>query len=405
MREGELPKGWEERYLGDIAEVFNGKTPSKSEQRDSGYPVLKIKDVDKKGDFIGNFDSFVDEDFYKSYSNKKIKKNDTLILNAAHSSSHVGSKSYYASELVENSIATGEWLIIRGDIDSIIPKYIYYTISHPFIKKQIKSIVKGIHLYPKNVAKVKIPLPPLETQKKIVAILEKAEQIQRLQAEVDKHFDDLIKSIFIDMFGDPVTNPKGWDVKLLEEICLEIIDCPHSTPIFSENETAYPCIRTSELKKGYIDWSSMKYLINDNYKIRIQRLKPEAGDIIYGREGTFGEAIIVPPNINLCLGQRVMLFRPNFDYCNSKYLWSVIRSDGVYHQALQKTSGSTVGHVNVKHIKRFKIIIPPLQLQRKYERIISHLEILLKLNKNQEENEFSCYNSLIQKAFKGELVK
>ena len=97
----------------DCAVVFNGKTPSKKEQRQDGKPILKIKDIDDNGLFLNAISSFVDRNFYKKYGNKVLKQGDSLILNAAHSSKYVGSKTHHVNnKFLEGVIPTGEWLII-----------------------------------------------------------------------------------------------------------------------------------------------------------------------------------------------------------------------------------------------------------------------------------------------------
>src|SRR6266496_4135998 len=99
--------------LGDVAEVFNGKTPSKSEQRTMGFPVLKIRDVDVFANFTGRFASFVDPNLAKRHPTKVLCAGDTLILNAAHSAAYVGSKTFFVSGRAEGALATGEWFVTR----------------------------------------------------------------------------------------------------------------------------------------------------------------------------------------------------------------------------------------------------------------------------------------------------
>jgi type I restriction enzyme S subunit len=99
---------WPTVTLVSVAAVFNGKTPSVSEQRSDGNPVLKIKDVDEHGKFSGKFDSFVDHVFAFRYANKKIETDDVLILNAAHNADYVGSKLFFADAQVNGAFATGE---------------------------------------------------------------------------------------------------------------------------------------------------------------------------------------------------------------------------------------------------------------------------------------------------------
>lgn len=251
---------------------------------------------------------------------------------------------------------------------------------------------------------IKIPLPPLETQKKIAAILDKADDLRQNDKKILEKYNQLSQSVFLEMFGDTKLNPKKWEVKILEEISAEIIDCPHSTPKYIDKKTEYPCIRTTELRNGSIDWSPMKYLNKEGYIERTSRLIPRQGDVLYGREGSFGEAAIIPPNSKMSLGQRVMLFRPKYDIINSQYFLALIRSKGLYEQAVLKTSGSTVGHVNIKDIRKFKCPIPPISLQNRFAEIIENIESQKEFSNQSLQKSEDLFQSLLQRAFRGELA-
>ena len=108
---------WSKLNLIEVADVFNGMTPSKVEQRNQGYPVLKIKDVSDDRKFRGVFESFVDIDLANKFKSKLIKLNDTLILNAAHNADYVGSKQYRAESKVVNALPTGNG--VRNNLSSI----------------------------------------------------------------------------------------------------------------------------------------------------------------------------------------------------------------------------------------------------------------------------------------------
>ena len=215
---------------------------------------------------------------------------------------------------------------------------------------------------------------------------------------------NLLQSVFDEMFGDPISNPKGWPRVTLEDLSLEIVDCPHSTPKYTEDCTLYPCIRTTELKDGFIDWSVMKYVEDQEYKERTKRLVPKEGDVIYGREGSFGVAVRVPKGVNICLGQRTMLFRPNLELCESEFLWALINSKGLYQQALKKTSGSTVGHINVKDVKQFVGFRPPLQLQKTFTDIVKKIDETMSYQKSSDRSISVLLESINAKAFTGDLV-
>ncbi|MCK4614423.1 MAG: restriction endonuclease subunit S, partial [Thermoplasmata archaeon] len=245
----DLPEGWEWKKLGEVADVFNGKTPSTDEKKSSGHPVLKIKDIDGSGNFIGRFDSFVDEDFFNKFKKKQLRNGDTIILNAAHSSPYVGSKKAYVDFVIEPTIPTGEWMIIRSKSETFDNKFKHYFVNSRKISETISGLVRGIHLYPKDVLNLKIPFPPLPVQKKIVAILEAAEQLKEWRKKADKLTDEFLKSTFLEMFGDPVKNPKGWEVKMLGDVgCIKRGKSKHRPRNAPELLTGpYPLIQTGDV--------------------------------------------------------------------------------------------------------------------------------------------------------------
>lgn len=287
--------------------------------------------------------------------------------------------------------------------DKLDSKFLYYFCrNYNFLKHNKATTLPS--LTKADLLKIEIPLPPLATQKKIAAILDAADALRQKTQQIISEYDQLAQAIFLEMFGDSKNNPKGFGIRHLESICDEIIDCPHSTPKYVEEKTAYPCIRTTELKNGEIEWSSMKYLDAEGYLLRTKRLELNENDIIYGREGSYGEAALVPANTLMSLGQRVMMFRANRNFVIPRYLHAIVRSKGVYYQAVRKNSGSTVGHVNVKDIKKFKIMIPPIALQTQFAQKIALIEQQKELAKKSLAESEDLFNTLLQKAFKGELV-
>jgi type I restriction enzyme S subunit len=287
--------------------------------------------------------------------------------------------------------------------DKLDKKFLYYfCTTYNFLKHNKATTLPS--LTKADLLKIQIPLPPLSTQKKIATILDTADTYRQKTKALIEKYDALAQSLFLDMFGDSRFNDKKWQIHNLDSICYHIIDCPHSTPKYEDFITDYPCIRTTELRNGKIDWTSMKYLNREEYLKRTKRLAPQEGDIIYGREGSFGEAAIVPSALKFSLGQRVMLFRPNVEFVTSIFLHAVIRSPGVYYQALRVNTGSTVGHVNVKDIKNFKIIVPPFILQNQFADRIQLIEQQKHQAQASLQKAENLFNSLLQKAFSGELV-
>ena len=250
-----------------------------------------------------------------------------------------------------------------------------------------KEISKSI------VENIEIPLPDLEKQIDCANTLKKCWDLMLLRKVQIKQMDNLIKSRFVEMFGEG-KHPK----RTVEELCSNIVDCPHTTPKY-EGELVNPAIRTSEIKKGYITWETMRYVSEDEYESRVIRLRPEAGDIVYGREGIFGNAAILPKGYKFCLGQRVMLLRPDYSKCTSEYMLYALISDEVYRQAIEKNNASTVAHVNVKDVKKFVISLPPIKLQKQFGVFVHQIDKLkFEIQKSLDETQTLMY-TLMQEYF------
>lgn len=181
------------RLLG-AADVFNGKTPPRSEHRDGGHPVLKIRDVDEDGNFRGKFNSFVDSEFALRFKEKWARKGDILVLNAAHNAEYVGSKTCLVTDDVAGSLTTGEWLVIRVR-DNLLPEYAYLWLTSFETRLRVKEIVKGIHLYPKDVANLEIVIPPLPEQHKLVQQFEKIRRLYSLHHQAKAALTEILEAL------------------------------------------------------------------------------------------------------------------------------------------------------------------------------------------------------------------
>ena len=235
--------------------------------------------------------------------------------------------------------------------------------------------------------------PPICEQNKITYILDCVSTLIDARKQQVLKLDELVKSRFIEMFGGD-----KYPRMQVQSLCADIVDCPHTTPKYN-GVLCNPAIRTSEIKKGFISWDTMRYVSDDEYEERTARLKPEAGDIVYGREGTFGNAAVLPQGHKFCLGQRVMLLRPDYTKCTSEYLLYAVISDDVYQQALEKNNASTVAHVNVADVKRFIIPLPPINLQNKFATFVEQTDKLKFEIKEALEKLETLKKSLMQQYF------
>ena len=140
----------------------------------------------------------------------------------------------------------------------------------------------------------------------------------------------------------------------LKQVCEKIVDCQHETPNWLEN--GIPVIRNFNLIDGRIDFSKGYYVDEDTYIKRTKREIPREGDIVFSREAPIGKCAIIPKNFKCCLGQRIVLLRPNKKICSSEYLLTVLLSDYVRKQIEQVSKrGSIVSNFNIGDLGDLRI--------------------------------------------------
>ncbi|NES86983.1 MAG: restriction endonuclease subunit S [Moorea sp. SIO2B7] len=386
--------------LSNVTSIFNGKTPPKADQRLEGHPVLKIKDVSDDGLFKGVFQSFVEDVFVEKFKNKTIISGDTLILNAAHNSDYVGSKLYKADHEVEGALATGEWTIVRSDKTVLDSKYLHYWFLNEKTRHALRQIVKGIHLYPKDVGRLKIPLPPLEEQKRIAAILDKADSIRRKRKEAIALTEELLRSTFFDMFGDKHHYP----MMSIGQLCKVKGGkrLPKGHQLVSSN-TGYPYIRAGNLKQGTVT-GELLYLTEETYHA-IKRYTINAEDVYITIVGAYiGDVGIIPRYLsgaNLTENAAKIVIKQNI--VTNYFLSHFLRSDLGQRQIQSKIKTTGQPKFALFRIEEIQVPVPPIEVQIKFENIvkrIENIESIIKFNKNNLDN---LFNSLLQKAFRGEL--
>ena len=306
----------------------------------------------------------------------------------------IGRTSLYPAK--SSVIGTMQYLLPK---ENVLPEYLCYVVKYMRLEKYFTGATIP-HIYFKDYKKEEFNLDTLDRQKEIVNILGRIEcVISSRQQELQK-LDELIKARFVEMFGDPVANDMGWNTLPLEKACKSIVDCPHSTPSYTNEDTGFMCIRTSIVKKNKILWDDIEYIPEDEFVKRIQRKKPEVGDIVYTREGAIlGIAAIIDRDCNVALGQRSMLLSPDIDKCTSEFVCVAMNSDSFLDNVLKGVSGSASPHINVGDIKAFRMIMPPVELQKQFSDFVNQVyKSKVAVQKALDETQL-LFDSLMQEYF------
>ena len=359
-----MKHGWEYKKLGDFITEYSVKN--------KGNETIPVYSVTNS------------QGFCKEYFSKEVASQDKSTYKIvpygcfAYNPSRINVGSIDWQDKEERVIVSPLYNVFSVS-EKLNQDYLLYFIKSKGTMELINAQATGtvrLNLKLSMLKEFQIPIPSLHQQQSIVSELDKINELIRLKKEQLGDYEKLAQSLFYEMFGDPVENEKGWEERTMQDLCVNIVDCPHSTPKKVDYITDYPCIRTSELRGGSISWATMQYLDEDEYNIRIARLKPEAGDIVFGREGTIGDAVILPLGYNFSLGQRTMLLRADTSIVSNIFLHRIILSDWIKHQIEYVNVSSTVAHVNIRDFKKFTVPLPPLQLQQVFASRITQIEAL-----------------------------
>lgn len=360
--------------LTDICNPKQWKTIPTSELLEDGYPVYGANGI------IG---------YYSEFNHK----NPVITVTCR------GATCGTINITVPKSYVTGNAMCLDDVRSDIYMEYLYYCLKHYNFNNVISGSAQP-QITRQGMEKIYVTIGSHNEQMDIVDKLKKVENVIGLKKQELKQLDTFVKSRFVEMFGDPVANDKEWTTLPLEEACKTIVDCPHSTPSYTTENTGFMCIRTSIVKKNKILWDDIEYIPEDEFIKRIQRKKPEIGDVVYTREGAIlGIAAIIDRECNVALGQRSMLLSPDANKCLSEFLCVAMNCDSFLDNALKGIAGSASPHINVGDIKSFKMIMPPIELQNQFADFVQQVDkSKSKIQKSLEETQL-LFDSLMQKYF------
>ena len=283
----------------------------------------------------------------------------------------------------------------------------YYIRSNAFLS-QLQRLITGsaqLNFGPSHVKKIAIPLPPLEEQKLIAGILDEADRVRKkTQALIDK-YDELAQSLFLDMFGDPVTNLKGWEVVELGEK----LDAKGGKRLpkgsdYSVSPTDWPYLRVADMRVNAVELGELKFL-TEEVQSKISRYTISKDDVFISIAGTIGVAGWIPDELDGCnltenaakiVGLREASLRKEFlsFYLNSHFVQREIEA---------RTMAVGVPKLALFRIESLPLMLPPLELQGEFLVRLGQIRASkIHLEQNDEEGN-NLFEALLQKAFKGEL--
>ena len=364
--------------LGNLLKVHYGKALKAEERDDDG-----IYDVYGSSGKIGNHHTV-------------LVKHPTLIIGRKGS---VGAVTYAPN---------GAWTIDTAFYTEILdPKlldlrFLFYALNRAKLAQYtITTSIPGLNR--DDIYSTQIPLPPLPEQKRIAAILNKADAIRRKRQQTVNLTEELLRSAFLDMFGDPVTNPKGWEVKpLAEEITFMTSGSRGWTEYYSDHGNKF--IRIQNVKNGQLHFNDIQYVKAPDNK-EAARTKVQENDLLISITADLGRTAVVDKQTadeGAHINQHLALVRLS-NAINPHFVAAYLESQGGKRQFLQLDQAAVKSGLNFDSIKSLRIFNPPLVLQEQYATAVESVENTKVKLKGAADTSTTLFTSLLQRAFRGEL--
>lgn len=379
------------KKLDDLCEILSGNAFKSKEYVDEGIRVIRITNV-QRGEIVDNDPKYMPYSTQELYSKYLLDEGDILISQTGN----VGRVGKVPSQILPAFLNQRVAKISNKSPDELLDDYLFWVLNNEAFERDALYDSSGVaqkNLSMSWIKNYKIPLPSLDEQKAIVAKLDRAQRLIDIDKTMLEKYDELIQSVFLDMFGDPVTNPKGWEIKKLGDVGTlargKSKHRPRNDPSILGGK--YPLIQTGDVSNAGLFITDYDSTYNE------QGLKQsklwDKGTLCITIAANIAKVGIL--DFAACFPDSVVGFKSEQASSVFIYSWMGFLQDIIEEQA----PVSAQKNINLRILRDLDIIFPPLELQKKYESAV--LNIQIEINRVTEVNLKSeeLFNSLVEGVF------
>lgn len=405
----QFPKHWQIAPIEQVVYFQEGPGVRKTQYTKSGVKLLNGGNINNGLLTLETTGRFVSEnEAYGKYSHFLVEEEDLLIACSGVTVNKFEGKIAYARKehlpLCMNT-STMRFRSLNNKILDI--EYFRRFLATRYFKNQLQKLITGsaqLNFGPSHIKQMEIPLPPLKEQKRIAAILDKADGLRRKRQQAIQLADEFLRAVFLDMFGDPVLNEKRWNECVLEDVADIRSGVTKGKKIDLSTAVTLPYMRVANVQDGFLDLSVIQKITVSPKDAEKCRLK--YGDILLTEGGDpdkLGRGYVWHEEIKDCIHQNHIFSVRIHDQKNilPVFLSTVISSQRgklYFLKVGKQTTG--IATINKTVLSQFKPIIPPIDLQQKYIDIVNKVNAI---KENYNKNDMTLFDSLGQKAFSGAL--
>jgi type I restriction enzyme S subunit len=300
------------------------------------------------------------------------------------------------------------WLVLSPRNKNVDQDYFYHLLGSPIIYAEFERLAAGAvvkNLNSELVRGVKVPLPPLAEQRRIADILDKADAVRRKRKEAIALTEELLRSAFLEMFGDPVTNPKEWPVKPLSELADVASGVTKGKNYNGAKTVSVPYMRVANVQDGHLVLDDVSHITVSEDEAR--RYLLQGGDVLLTEGGDpdkLGRGAVWRGEVPGCIHQNhIFRVRAN-DSVLPDYLSALIgsqRGKRYFLRAAKQTTG--IATINMTQLRGFPALVPPRPVQQRYVAFLERARSARERQRAAYDELDSLFGSLAQRAFRGEL--
>ena len=363
-----MRKGWEYKKLGEVCYPKSKiQRATKCFGASDEIVYIDISSIDNSVQEVNSITSFTMSNA-PSRAQQKVEYGDIIVSTVRPNLKNVALIKQHDSNLV----ASSGFCVLRPT-DDIERNYLFRYITSDIFTQHIMKLTTGAN-YPAvrdlDVRDSTIPLPPQSTQLAIVSELDKINELIRLKKEQLKDFDNLAQSLFYEMFGDPVENEKGWEVKKLGEIAKSAIGLTYKPENVTKELSGTIVLRSSNIQNSILDFNN---IVRVNVPVKEDKMVNDGDILMCSRNGSFrlvGKvALIKNFKKRMSYGAFMTIIRSQYN----PYLFEYFKTPA-FRQYLITGKTTTVNQITVKMLNNLTLPLPPLSHQHLFSQRIEQIE-------------------------------
>ena len=395
---------WPQLSLETIVKIVGGGTPSKNKDEfwNGHIPWISVKDL--KGSYISDSaDKISVAGLANSAANLIPSGNIVVPTRMA-----LGKVVITMADVAINQDLKALIIKDKSKVDLVyLARYLESQASN-IVKQGKGATVKGITL---DVLKsIQVPLPPLAVQKQIAAVLEKADTLRNQCQQMEQELNALAQSVFLDMFGDPSVNPMKWPIKAIGDTFNFLTDyhangsyeiLRNHVELYDEPNYAL-MVRTTDLEKNNFT-DDVKYISEKAYNF-LAKTKVYGNEIIVNKIGSAGKVYLMPKldrPVSLAMNQ--FMIRLNEEFVLPEFMYYLLTSKFGQREIQAHIKGAVTKTITKDALRSVELPIPPIERQREFITALTQIKHIKGSSLAGSDNIKQLFDSLMQRAFKGEL--